>query len=116
MTTFDQRGQKVNYQYNAAGNINFGNVQNRVDFTNELEKLKAELDNAANAGVIDDEAKTDAEYHLTKAIQHSKKETAEKSTILEHLGMVQKVVTTIAGLGGLAAAVTKAIELAQHIF
>ncbi len=25
MPVFDQRGQKVTYQYNAAGDINFGN-------------------------------------------------------------------------------------------
>ena len=31
MAIFDQRGQQVTYQYNAAGDINFGAVQNRMD-------------------------------------------------------------------------------------
>ena len=31
MAIFDQRGQRVTYQYNAAGDINFGAVQNRPD-------------------------------------------------------------------------------------
>jgi hypothetical protein len=30
MSVFDQRGQHVNYQYNACGDINFGQVQNRA--------------------------------------------------------------------------------------
>ena len=50
MTVFDQRGQQVTYQYNAAGDINFGAVQNKADVVGELKNLQAEL-----AGAIRDE-------------------------------------------------------------
>jgi hypothetical protein len=36
MAIFDQRGQRVTYQCNAAGDINFGAVRNRMDFVGEL--------------------------------------------------------------------------------
>jgi myo-inositol-1-phosphate synthase len=55
MPVFDQRGQKVTYQYNAAGDINFGNVQNRADLISELKKLKDEISKAGEAEVIDAE-------------------------------------------------------------
>ena len=42
MAIFDQRGQRVTYQYNAAGDINFGAVQNRMDLVGELGKLQRE--------------------------------------------------------------------------
>ena len=33
MSTFDQRGQRVMYQYNTAGDINFGAVHDRINFS-----------------------------------------------------------------------------------
>jgi hypothetical protein len=47
MAIFDQRGQRVKWQYNAAGNINFGTVQNRNDLVCELQELKLESPKAA---------------------------------------------------------------------
>lgn len=82
---FDQRGQHVTYQYNAAGNINFGAVQNRLDLAGELEKLKAELANATAAGVIDEDAATDANYQLTKAAQQTQKPAPDKHSVLGFL-------------------------------
>ncbi len=61
MAIFDQQGQQVNYQYNAAGNINLGSVQNQAQLANQLEKLKAELSAAAEAQVIDAETFTAVE-------------------------------------------------------
>jgi len=42
----DQRGQQVTYQYNAAGDINIGAVQNRTELVGELRKLKGEIEQA----------------------------------------------------------------------
>ena len=54
MAIFDQRGQQVTYQYNAAGDINFGAVQNRMDLVGELGKLQREMTQAKQAGVFDE--------------------------------------------------------------
>jgi hypothetical protein len=54
MAIFDQRGQRVTYQYNAAGDIHFGAMQNRMDLVGELGKLQRELTQARQAGVFDE--------------------------------------------------------------
>jgi hypothetical protein len=59
MAIFDQRGQQVTYQYNAAGDINVGAVQNRMDLVGELGKLQRELTQARQAGVLDEGVATD---------------------------------------------------------
>ncbi len=116
MAIFDQRGQKVTYQYNAAGNINFGAVQNRVDLVRELEKLKTGLTRATEAQVIDVEVATDAEYQLTKATQQAKKPNPDKQTILQHLDGAKTVIEAVAAAGGLVTTLTKAAEVVQQLF
>ena len=55
MSDFDQRNQKVNTQYIAAGDINFNSVQNSSDFVAELQKLKSEFSRFAEEEAIDAE-------------------------------------------------------------
>jgi hypothetical protein len=116
MAIFDQRNQQVNYQYNAAGNINFDNVQNRVDLVGELEKLKAELATASAAGVIDGEIVTDAEYQITKAIQQSQKAEPNKTALSEHLQNAKSILEGVTSAAGMVTALAKAIELIQTLF
>lgn len=120
MTIFDQRNQQVSYQYNAAGDINFGAVQNRMELITELEKLKVEIARAGEARVIDAEVVTDADDQIAKAIQQAKKPTSEKQTVLGHLKNAKELVEDTAGgvtaATGLVTALTKAAELAQTLF
>jgi hypothetical protein len=116
MAIFDQRGQQVAYQYNAAGDINFGAVQNRMDLIGELGKLQAEMTKAKQAGVFDEGVATDAEYQLTKAVQEAKKPVPDKQALLGHLGGAKTVVEGVAAAGGLVTALTKAVELVQQFF
>jgi len=116
MTVFDQRGQHVNYQYNAAGDINFGTVQNKVDLVGELEKLKAEIGKAGAAQVIDAEVVTDAEYQITKAMQEAKKPEPKKETVLERINGAKALIEGVAAAGGMVAALIKAAELVQKFF
>ena len=85
MAPFNQRGQCVNCQYNAAGAIKFGAVQSRADMVRELEKLKAEVTKAAEAQVIEAEVATDVEYRHTKAVQQAQKLDLDKPTLVTHL-------------------------------
>jgi len=116
MATFDQRGQQVTYQYNAAGDINFGVVQNRMDLVSELGKLQQEMTKAKQAGLFDEGVATDAEYQLTKAVQEAKKPAPDKQTLLGHLGGAKTLVEGVAAAGGLVTALTKAAELVQRFF
>lgn len=116
MAIFDQRGQRITYQYNAAGDINVGAVQNRMDLVGELGKLQREMTQARQAGVFDEGMATDAEYQLTKAVQEAKKPAPDKRTILDHLGSAKTLVEGVAAAGGLVTALTKAAELVRQFF
>lgn len=113
---FDQRGQHVTYQYNSAGNINFGAVQNGVDLVGELQKLKAELANAVKAGVVDQDTATDADYQLTKAAQQAQKPAPEKQSLLKHLTEAKALVAGVTALSGMVTGLGQALEMAQHLF
>lgn len=116
MSVFDQRGQKVTYQYNAAGNINFGNVQNRVDLIGELEKLRDEISKAGETEVIDAEIVTDAQYQIQKAVDQAKKSEPSKKSILEHLDKAKEFVKGVVEAGGIVTGIVKAIELVRQLF
>lgn len=116
MANFDQRGQKVTYQYNAAGNINFGAVQNQMALVDELEKLKREIATAKDAQAIDDEIATDAQYHLTKATQQAIKEQPDKHSVLAHINKAKELLRGATELGELVSAMVKAAEVVQRIF
>jgi hypothetical protein len=116
MSVFDQRGQKVNYQYNVAGNINFDNVQNRADLIGELEKLKGEISKAGEAEVIDAEIVTDAQYQIQKAVDQAKKSEPSKKSILEYLDKAKGFVKGFVDAGGIVTGIVKAIELVQQLF
>jgi hypothetical protein len=116
MAIFDQRGQQVTYQYNAAGDINLGAVQNRMDLVGELGKLQAEMTKAKQARVLDEGVATDAEYQLTKAVQEAKKPAPDKGTVLGHLTNTKTLVEGVSAAGSLVTALTKAAELVQRFF
>lgn len=116
MSVFYQQGQIVTYQYNAAGNINFGNVQNCADLIGELEKLKDEISKAGEAEVIDAEIVTDSQYHIQKAVDQAKKSEPSKKSILEHLGKAKGFVKGVVEAGGIVTGIIKAIELVQQLF
>ena len=119
-TIFDQRGQKVNYQYNAGGNVNFAAVQNKIDVIDQLEKFQAEVAIAVEGNAIDEDTATDVKYMLTKAVQQAKKPQPDKKSIVGFLSeakeLIAGVTTGAAAIGGLVAAVAQAIELVQRFF
>jgi hypothetical protein len=119
-TIFDQRGQQVNYQYNAAGDINFADVQNRRDVVEQLEKLQAEIKKAVAGNVLDEETATDVEYKLTKAVQQAKKPEPDKKFIMDYLSeakeLIAGITTGATTVGGLVSAFNQAIELVLKLF
>jgi hypothetical protein len=117
MTVFDQRGQHVTYQYNAAGDINFSAVQNRMDVVGELEKLKAEFDRAREAGVFSDEdIVIDAKYQLDKAASQAKKPEPDKKSVLEHLEGAKALIAGVTGAASLVTALVEAAGKVQQFF
>jgi AbiTii len=120
MTVFDQRGQNVQTQYNAAGDINFSSVQNSVEFVAELRKLKDEFSKVAKEEAIDAEVVTDTEYQLTKAIQQAEKAQPDKGIISNHLEKAKQLVgsldTSIKIVKTVGPYISMAIEHLDKIF
>lgn len=106
MVVFDQRGQTVTYQYNAAGNINIGNVRNIAMLADQLNALVHEVDLATAQEVLPPEAGLDAQHALKKASLEAAKSHPDKSSILSYLKTAQGLVE---GVGGLAGAIGAAI-------
>lgn len=116
MTVFDQRGQHVNYQYNAAGNINFGTVENRGAFTSQLKHLHEEVSNATQANVLDAEIAIDVESNLKKAIIQTEKDTPNKKSLLQYLQEAKALIEGVTSAAGLVTAFGQAIEIANRLF
>ena len=117
MAQFDMRGQNVSgNQYIAGRDMNFGAVQSQADLIGELEKLKAEFAKAADQGILSEEAATDAQYQVTKAIQQARKPTPDKKTIVDHLTTAKALLENITAASGLVTALVGAVEVVQKLF
>ncbi len=116
MTIFDQRGQHVTYQYNAYGNINFGAVENKAGLVEELKKLQAELQQAIEQKAVTGKPANEAQYNLNSAVLEAEEPKPDKKTVADHLAKAKAAIEGIAAVGGLVAAITKAIELVGTLF
>ena len=116
MATFDQRNQEVTYQYNAAGNINFSSLQDRVDLTAELEKIQDELMRAVQQGAIDEEIAVDVDSKIKKAIIQTEKKQPNKKSILDHLREAQELIGGVATAAGLIKGLAEAAEVVKRLF
>ncbi len=116
MATFDQRDQRVNTQYNAGRDMHFGAIDTPADLVSELEKLKLQIAQAAQSGILPEETATDAEYQVTKAIQQAKKPDLEKKTLLDHLTTTKALLENMAAASGLVTALVGAIQVVQKLF
>ena len=86
VTVFDQRGQNVDYQFNAAGNININDAESTIQFAEELAKLRGELALAKNAGAIPVNTSDNASSELLLALEELKAPMPRKASILDHIG------------------------------
>jgi len=112
VSTFDQRGQQVQNQNNAARDINIGTIQNQPDFVQELQKLKAEVARAGEAQLLSKDAVIDAEYEITKAVHEAEKPEPKKATILERLDRTK---TLVQGATALTTAVVKLADIVKDL-
>lgn len=122
VSTFDQRGQQVQSQNNAAGDvniagdININTIQTPSDFIRDLQRVKGELTKASEAQIIDAEIVTDADYEIASAIQEAKKPTPNKKSIIEHVDRAKGLLENVTATAGLATALVKLVEAAQKLF
>jgi hypothetical protein len=113
---FDQRGQNVKYQYNAAGNINFGAVKNAADLISQLELLKQEVSKAHEEKLINELTESKTRTQLLEAIEEASKTKPEKNLLLRYLEQAKDCLKGVAEIKGIAEAVSAACELVKNIF
>jgi hypothetical protein len=116
MALFDQRGQHVQYQFNAAGNINVDQVHSRDELLAELAKLREEVDRAKQSGAISQEVAIEAQYHLLEVSREAASDHPDKSNVRNSLSKAREVLKDLAAVAGLAASLTKLAEVASKLF
>jgi hypothetical protein len=116
VSVFDQRGQQVHYQYNAAGDINISAVQDKNELVGELEKLKGELERAKESKAIEHDTAVEAQYHLLQATKEGRKAKPDKGSFLEHIGKAKGLLDDVAAAAGLVTALLQAAEVASRVF
>lgn len=113
---FDQRNQKVNNQYNIAGNLNFGNVSSQENAITELKKLLQEINKASLSGVIDAEKSIDVEAKIKKAIVQAEKKEPNKQIILENINGAKMIIESLSSAAGLVGIFMQVIEMIKKVF
>lgn len=115
MATFDQRGQKVNYQFNANNSINFNGLQDQSNISAELKKLHDEIRKAMESGALEQEQGIDVQANVAKAIVQVEKSAPNKESAVDYLERAKALVAGISSLAGLVTALTQAIEIVKKI-
>src|SRR5260370_41504592 len=110
MTVFNQQGQSVNNQYNAAGDMHFNSIHNVNELIPHLQQLSAEIDQAITTGKIDKETGNAAKAELAKAVADAHKPDAKKTTLVTYLTKAQALLAGITATGGIVEAIKKMVE------
>ena len=113
MNVFDQRGQTVGWQFNAAGDINFEAVSSRAEFREQLRKLEADVAAAVSAKAIDNKNAVDVEHAMREAVTQAEKSKPGRTALVEHLLRAKDLV---GGVSGLVSAFSAAIGQAHSLF
>lgn len=115
MSYFDQRGQSVGYQFNAAGNINIDGVGTVEQFAEQLAQLRSEISTAASAGAIPEEASVEAQHEVLEASRELNSEHPEPEIISSHLGRAKELLGDFQAAVSLVAVLAKAADLVSGL-
>jgi hypothetical protein len=116
MATFDQRQQQVQgSQYNAARDINFGEVKTREDFLVALNDLHRQAEGIQPTNDDETEIAIDIKSNLEKAIAESKKDNPDKGKIRKFLDKASDFAKTTAAFAGMVTIFHKAVEALQAL-
>jgi hypothetical protein len=116
MAVFDQRGQNVEYQFNAAGSINIDAINSPKGFVTELVKFQEEISKAEAIGTIDKESAIEIKYHILTATKEALHEKPDKAKITAYLSKVLDILKDISTMVGLLTGLAKLSEIIPKIF
>ncbi len=115
VTVFDQRGQSIQYQFNAAGDINLSSVNTIEDFSQQLKSIMDEIQSAKKAKVISEESAIEAEYHILQANKEVEADDSNKGIILDHIGRAKDILIDMAAAVGLVKAIAEAADVISRL-
>jgi beta-galactosidase beta subunit len=116
MATFDQRQQQVHgNQYNAARDINFGEIKTREDFVDALNTLHKQVEDVQPTNDDETETAVDIKANLEKAIIEANKENPDKGKIRKFLDKASDFAKTTAAFAGMVTIFHKAAEALQAL-
>lgn len=113
-TIFDQKGQQVNNQYNAVGDINI-NINNKDDLISELGKIRSEIERVKNTQNLSPDVAVEVEYNILQASKEAQKPKPNKSVFVEYIKKAKELLSDVAAVAGIVSALSKIIEVAQTV-
>lgn len=113
MSAFDQKGQYVQYQFNAAGDINIDSINSTEHIATELAKFRAEIDKAKIANAISEEIATKSQDYLLEAERQVKK--SKLSSVLSAIGKAIDILKSTASMAGLVTSLTKLAKVVKNL-
>ena len=109
-TVFDQRGQHVKTQYNAAGDINFGAAQNITGFIEQLNLIKQEINNAFTNQHISELQESKAKTQILEAVEEAQKGIPDKGTLLTYLKEAKECLSGIVAIKPIVQSIANAYD------
>ncbi|MCE7986391.1 MAG: hypothetical protein DYG89_34905 [Caldilinea sp. CFX5] len=113
---FNQTGQRVTNQQNAAGDIINHQGQSHSVLLSELQKLKVATAHAHQQGLLPLEVAADVEDQIVKATQQAEKEPPNKPSLLEHLNTAKSLLESIAAASSIVNGLTTLIQTIHKFF
>jgi len=101
-TSLDQfNGQELhaNMLSNEGSAINFAAATTPVAMIAALKQFNAQVVQAKNAGILDQEMATDAQHHITHVIAQVSRPTTNRVFIMQHLTAAVSCLATVSVLG-----------------
>ena len=115
MSVFDQRGQHVQYQFNAAGDINIDSINSTEHIATELAKFRAEIDKAKIANAISEEIATKSQDYLLEAEREVRVKKSKQSSVLSAIGKAIDILKSTASMAGLVTSLTKLAKVVKDL-
>jgi hypothetical protein len=113
-TTFDQRGQVIQYQYNAAGDINLESITEASQLASQLDLIKRELSVARENGAISELAESKARTPLLEAIEEASGSVPNLEITIKHLRQASEYLINSPGATDIDDALERACDWAEQ--
>lgn len=115
MAKFIQKNQKVNNQVNAETitSVNFGSLENKGEFINELRKILVELNKRND---INEEILIAVENHIKTALVEAEKSEPQKEEIIKNIDGARSMLDGVASAASLITTLIKAAQIVGSLF